>query len=274
MDLRQVSPVIGATVTGLDLGSADDDDVRRIVGALLEHKVLYFPDQHLTREGQRAIAARIGPVLNEGTFGADNTDLHHSDAPDIVRIVHDAENGRGLDNVWHTDSMHWPAPPMGAMLRAIEVPPVGGDTVWANMNAAWEGLSGAMQRLLAPLKAVNEVGPTIDQFSPERSAAIRERYLPVEHPLVRTHPVTGLKGIYACSNFTTRIVGLSPAESDELLRYLFRQAAVPEYQCRIQWQPGAVAMWDNRITQHYPLYDYAPAARVMERVAWIGDEPR
>jgi taurine dioxygenase len=163
---------------------------------------------------------------------------------------------------------------MASILRAVEVPPIGGDTLWADMYAAYEGLSTGMRAFLDGLTAIHDFLPAFGpHLAPGALAEMRATFPQVEHPVVRTHPVTGRKLLYVNASFTVRIVGMGLDESHALLDFLTTRAATPEYQCRFRWRPSSVAMWDNRCTQHYANQDYWPQRRVMQRVTIIGDRP-
>jgi len=180
----------------------------------------------------------------------------------------------GYENIWHTDVTWRPAPALGSVLRLIEVPPVGGDTMWADMAAAYDNLPEDVRARIDGLTAVHDYLPGFDRFSdPALLARWQDRFPPVEHPVVRTHPETGRRTLFVNQAFTTHIVGLDRAESDRLLRYLFLQAHTPEFQVRFSWRPDSVAFWDNRATQHYAVNDYHPHVRIAERVAIAGDRP-
>ena len=267
--LTPMSPTIGAEVDGVDLGSPLDDatvaDLRR---ALLAHKVLVFRDQHLTAATQVAFARRFGELeVHPFLAGSD-------DAPELVRLAKDAAVG-GYENIWHSDVSWRERPALGAVLRAIDVPPVGGDTLFADMAAAYAGLEDDVRDRIDDLRAVHDFTLSFGQaLSDEDRAAAQAQYPAVEHPVVRTHPETGERILYVNAIFTSHLVGLPEDESEALLGHLFRQAEVPEHQVRLRWAPGTVAFWDNRATQHYACSDYWPAPRVMERAAIAGDRPR
>jgi taurine dioxygenase len=185
------------------------------------------------------------------------------------------EQHKGTENFWHSDVTWRQEPSLGSMLRAVEVPPVGGDTLFADMEAAYEGLGRSMRDMLDGLVAVHDFTHVFSGGrSAEEGAALQEQYPPAEHPVIRTHPVTGRKSIYVNVAFTVRIKGLRREESQQLLRYLYAQADLPERQVRFRWARGSVAFWDNRCVQHYAVSDYWPQERVMERVTIVGDRPR
>jgi taurine dioxygenase len=180
----------------------------------------------------------------------------------------------GYENVWHSDVTWRLAPSLGSVLLAREVPPIGGDTLFCDMYAAYEGLGDRVRASLEGLRAVHDFTRTFGRLmSAEELEKKREEYPPAEHPVVRTHPETGRKGLYVNAAFTSHIVGMPPDESDRLLERLYAQASVPEYQCRFRWRPHSVAFWDNRAVQHYAVSDYFPSRRLMERVTIVGDTP-
>ncbi|MEI9888112.1 MAG: TauD/TfdA family dioxygenase [Rhizomicrobium sp.] len=197
--------------------------------------------------------------------------------PRCWRSATDRATG-GRENVWHSDVTWRREPSLGSVLRAQEVPAVGGDTLFADMYAAYEGLSDAVKAKIDGARAVHDfthfrTGMRKRGVSEEKIAEFDAKYPAVEHPVVRTHPETGRKGLYVNAAFTLHIVGMEKAESDALLKHLYAQAAIPEYQCRFRWRANAIAFWDNRASQHYAASDYYPAVRRMERVTIIGDRP-
>jgi taurine dioxygenase len=265
--------VIGAEVRGIDLAAPLDAATRdEIRHALLEWKVLFFRDQHLDSAGQLEFARAFGelehhPFLREG------------DSPEVVRFEKGANRDDpfavGNENGWHTDVTWRAEPAMGAVLRAVEVPERGGDTLWADMACAYDNLPSELRDRIDGMRAVHSFVQTFGHgMSAEQRAQMLEQYPPVEHPVVRTHPETGRKTLYVNSFFTERIVGCDDAESEQLIDRLAQQAMHPEWQVRLRWEPGTVAFWDNRATQHYAASDYFPARRVMDRVAIKGDRPR
>lgn len=272
--LAPLAPTIGAEISGISLAEPLDPDLRDDLNrALLEWKVLFFRGQHLTAAQQSAFARHWGD-LETHPFATTDSFLRPDDAPEVVRLEK-GEKAGGYENVWHSDVTWRLNPSLGSVLQAIEVPDVGGDTLWADMAAAYDGLSDEIKDRIDPLAAVhdwvNTFGRSMDQATRDR---LRPDFPAAEHPVVRTHPETGRKMLYVNVAFTQHIVGLAPHESEELLDFLYRQATHPEYQCRFRWAPGDVAFWDNRSTQHYASSDYFPHRRVMERVTIIGDRPR
>lgn len=266
-DARPLSPVIGAELLGIDLAQPLSDavigEVRR---ALLQYKVVFFRDQTITRAQHIAFARRFGELEIHPATPKEQEDR------EVLRIEHGPGN-KGRENNWHSDVTWREAPSLGSILRAIEVPPVGGDTLFSDMVAAYEGLSPEMQRFTASLTAVHDIARVFAKRLGKSVEDLHEKYPPMEHPVVRTHPETGKQLIYVNIGFTDRIKGLSKAESDWLLDHLYRQAAIPEHQCRFRWGPGSIAFWDNRACQHYAASDYYPAVRIMERVTVAGDRP-
>ena len=262
------SPTIGAEIRGVDLREPLADDVfAEIERAHLDYKVIVFRDQDLSTEQHLGFARRFGE-LEEHPF------LPPKDGHDeVVRFQKD-ENVVGVENVWHSDVSWRVSPALGAVLRARDVPAIGGDTLFADMIAAYEGLDDAVKKAIEGRVAVHDFTHSFGLAMPKEELAEQQKKFPaVEHPIVRTHPVTGRKILYVNAIFTSHIKDMERSESDELLRHLYRQAVVPEYQFRLHWQPDTVAFWDNRSVQHYASNDYWPQARVMERVAIVGDRP-
>lgn len=269
--LTPQSPTIGAEIQGVDLAQALSDDVHaELHRALLEWKVLFFRDQQLDRNTQRAFALRWGDLERHPFF-----DYVHpgQQEEDVVRLAKDEASG-GSENWWHTDVTWRSEPAWGAVLRAVEVPALGGDTLWSDAAAAHDSLPAELQERIASLSAVHDWTHTFGLLmTDEERAPLAERFPPVEHPVVRIHPETGRRTIFVNGFFTTRIVGLADEESHALLHRLHAEIARPEHQCRFRWAPGSVALWDNRATQHYATSDYWPQRRVMDRISIAGDRP-
>ena len=266
-EARPLSPVIGAELLGIDLAQPLSDaaigEVRR---ALLQYKVVFFREQTITRAQHIAFARRFGELEIHPATPKDQADR------EVLRIAHGPDN-RGRENNWHSDVTWREKPSLGSILRAIELPSVGGDTLFSDMVAAYEGLSPEMQRFTASLTAVHDIARVFAKRLGKSTEEMHAQYPPMEHPVIRTHPETGKNLIYVNTGFTSHIKGLSKTESDWLLDHLYRQAAIPEYQCRFRWAPGSIAFWDNRACQHYAASDYYPAVRIMERVTIAGDRP-
>jgi taurine dioxygenase len=265
--VRPVGTAIGAEVEGLDLARGISSDLREDLNrALLEWKVLFFRDQRITSEQQRDVARQWGE-LEVHPF------LKAGDTPEVVRFEKD-ETTKGTENIWHSDVTWRQIPSLGSILRAVQVPALGGDTMWADMALAYDGLPEHVRDQVDGLTAVHDFSDSFGQgMSPDKLAKMREEFAPAEHPVIRVHPETGRRTIYVNEIFTSRIIGLDPEESTRLLGYLCAQARVPEYQCRFHWEPNSIAFWDNRSTQHYAISDYWPAVRIMDRVTIVGDRP-
>ena len=267
-----MTPLIGAEVEGVSLADPLDDELfAELNRALLEWKVLFFRGQDIDPAQHAAFAAHWGP-LESHPFYTSVTGQDEGIA-EVVRFEKDDEVV-GFENLWHSDVSWRAEPSLGSVLRAIEVPELGGDTLWADMAAAYDRLTDEMKDHLEGKVALHDWLPNFGlAMEPAQREELRPHFPAVEHPVVRTHPETGRKTLYVNRIFTQHIVGLEPAESEELLAFLCDQAAFPEYQCRHRWAVGDVAFWDNRATQHYASSDYWPARRVMERITVIGDRP-
>jgi taurine dioxygenase len=270
-EVEACAPVIGAEIRGVDLTAPIDDELHaELHRALLEWKVLFFRDQRLERDQQRAFAESWGELERHPFFTYVHPD---QDEADVVRLAKDAERG-GAENEWHADLTWHERPSFGAVLRAVEVPALGGDTLWADAGAAYDGLPAAVRARIDDLVAVHDWRSTFGLAMPPADlAALHEQFPPVHHPIVRVHPETGRRTLFVNAFFTDHVVGLSRDESDDLLRLLYRQFTRPEYQCRFRWTPGSVAFWDNRACAHYASSDYAPQRRVMDRISIAGDRP-
>lgn len=262
-----LTPNIGAEIGGVDLATPDiGAHVPAIRAALLAHKVIFFRDQTLTAAQHIAFARHFGDLEIHPATPKDQPD------PEILRIAH-GPNSRGQENFWHSDVTWRERPSLGSILRAIEVPDVGGDTLFSNMHAAYLGLSPEMQRIARSLTAVHDIARVFAGRLNKAPADLHDKYPPQEHPVVRTHPETGLPCLYVNTAFTSHIKGVSQKESAWLLAHFYDQAANPEIQCRFRWRVGSIAFWDNRASQHLAVSDYFPAARVMERVTIAGCRP-
>ncbi len=266
------SPTIGAEIGGVHLGDdLSDATIARIRQALLDHKVLFFRDQDITTDQHLAFGRRFGE-LEVHPFAVNKPDY-----PEVLAITHDADHP-GRENGWHSDVTWRLQPSLGSILRCIECPAVGGDTLFADMYAAYDGLPERIKRRVEGRVARHDFahfrtllqrrGATDDEI-----AEMEATYPNPEHPVIRTHPETGRKGIYVNNAFTQEIVGMEPDESAELLSILYAQASFPEYQVRFTWAPNSIAFWDNRACQHYAASDYWPNVRRVERVTIVGDTP-
>lgn len=267
-DVKRVGSTIGAEIHGIDittdLSQAVIDDLRR---ALLAFKVIFFRDQPLTPESHVAFAKRFGE-LEIHPFLPSNTGV-----PELVRFEKSFDV-KGYENTWHFDVTWREVPSMGAILHAIKVPECGGDTLFADMYAAYEGLPEAVRNRIDDLDAEHDFVKGFGRQVPEdRKREMREKYPLVVHPLVARHPETGRKHLYNNPIFTKRILGVSESESHELMASLWRESHNVEYQCRFKWEDDSVAFWDNRSCQHYASSDYWPDIRIMERASIVGTRP-
>jgi taurine dioxygenase len=274
IEVRPIAGAIGAEVRGVDLcaelSAATIADIRR---AWLEHCVLFFRAQPLTPAQFLGFAKRFGEIVEypfiRGIEGF----------PDIIPVVKLEHEKSNFGGVWHSDTSYLPQPPMGTLLIAREVPPKGGDTMFANTYLAYEALSDGMKRLLEGLIAVNsslkaDASRTReDRVKDMRRQDARKEYV-AEHPLVRTHPETGRKALYVNGAHTLHFKDMREAESAPLLDYLCQQQTRPEFTCRFHWQVGSIALWDNPCTQHNPINDYHGYRRAMQRITLAGDTPR
>jgi taurine dioxygenase len=271
-EIKRLGPKLGAEVSGIDLKQPMSTEVfRAFEAALIEHKVIVARDQHLTTDEHVNMSRHFGelevhPMRPQGEF------------PEILVLDNHKDNPVLSTDVWHSDTTFQRNPTKYTILRCQIMPEVGGDTLWADMEAAYDGLSSHFKKLIDGLKAVHDFQNfrVLFKKTEEDQARLRkmeELFPNPSHPVVRTHPVTGRKCIFVNPQFTVRIEDMEPDESRAILQVLFAQAQVPEYQIRLRWTPGAVVFWDNRSTQHYAANDYYPERRRMERTAVIGDVP-
>ncbi len=263
-----MTATIGAEVGGVDLADElSDETIAEIRGALLEWKVLFFRDQHrLDRKTHIAFARRFGELEIHPITPSDQDD------PEIF-VVPAGGRFRAPD-VWHSDVTWRPEPSLGSILRVVELPPLGGDTLWADMGAAYDLLDDDTKEHLVGANALHDFTHVFGRGRPpEEQEKMRAANPTVEHPIVRTHPETGRKTIYVNGAFTVGVKGMDIAESTTLLDRLERLAGIPDVQCRFRWRAGSVAFWDNRATQHCVSNDFLPARRIMERVTVAGDRP-
>ena len=268
-DTAPVGATIGAELSGIDLTqSLSDEVIAEIRRALLEYKVVFFRDQPINQAQHLAFARRFGD-LEIHPFIPPNPDF-----PELVRFEKSADVG-GYENAWHHDVTWRAIPSMGAILHAIEVPATGGDTLFCDMHAAYEGLDDATRTRVDGLRAVHDYVQAFGhQVDGAAKAEMRAKFPMVEHPVVRTHPETGRRVLYVNRLFVHHIAGLEPDESTALIDLLAKQSDTIEYQCRFRWAPHSIAFWDNCAVQHYAASDYWPDVRIMERASVIGDRPR
>ena len=266
--VRRLTPLIGAEISGVDLsgplGNQAFDEIHR---ALMEHLVIFFRDQTLSPEQHLAFGRRFGE-LHEHPIAP-----HEPGMPALMRVYTDEKSARINGEHWHTDVSCEDEPPMGSILYLRQCPPEGGDTLFANMYAAYESLSDRMKAHLEGLTALHDGEQVYRGAYAIQGQADRPTYPRAEHPVVRTHPVTGRRALYVNRGFTRRILGIPGEESDALLAYLFQHAESPLWQCRFKWTPNTVAFWDNRSAQHRAMWDYWPHTRLAHRVTVRGDRP-
>lgn len=267
-DVTRLGATVGAVLHGPDLTThLPDEVIAEIRRALAEYKVVFFREQPITSEQHVAFARRFGDLEVHAFLGANKDDEH------LVRFEKSADVA-GYENAWHHDVTWRESPSMGAILHGIEIPAVGGDTLFADMYAAYEGLPGDLRDRIDGLDLQHTFEITFGAFlDAEQRARMLEKYPPPVHPMVCTHDATGRKHLYANRNFASHVVGMDREESRELIDRVCRQADYPEYQCRFRWEPHSVAFWDNRAVQHYASSDYWPEVRVMERASIIGTRP-
>lgn len=271
-----LAPALGAEVSGVDLSRPlDDDAVAEIRRAFRDFLVLFFRGQSLTPDALVAFARLFGPV---GTYPFAEPIPDH---PNVIAIVKEPHQTTNFGGIWHSDTPYLERPSLGSVLYAREVPPAGGDTLWANMHLAWERLPAERREMLAPLRAMHTAAKNKDvlRAGPIAAAGMRGRRLErvdteqAEHPVARTHPVTGRKSLYVSPAHTTRLSGMTGDESAPILEELFAHATRDEFTCRFRWMQGSLAVWDNCCTLHYPLNDYHGHRREMHRVTIDGGKP-
>lgn len=268
LTVEPLTPTIGAEISGVDLGHLDDATWAQIEVAFAKHLVLFFRDQRLEPEQHKALGSRLGPLHIHPA--APHLDGH----PEIMLIHADERSKVVAGNGWHTDVSCDERPPLATILYMQQVPPAGGDTLWASMYAAYDALSEPMKAFLDPLTARHESAHVYAGRYGSKEADSRDGTFPSSvHPVVRTHPVTRRKALYVNRAFTTRINDLAPSESRALLDFLFAHQENVHFQCRFRWTPNSVAMWDNRCAQHFAVWDYYPNVRHGLRVSVVGERP-
>jgi taurine dioxygenase len=273
LEVRPLSGAVGAEILGINLlNPVSDAQIAEIRKIWLQHSVVFFREQPLEPGAFQAFAQRFGEII-EYPFVKGLPDF-----PLIVPVLKLPHEKHNFGGVWHTDTTYLQEPPMATMLIARELPPVGGDTLFASNYAAFEGLSPALQDTLRTLKGVNSSAKAAVTHSREDrladSATDKGRSeLNSEHPVVRTHPETGREALYVNPGHTVRFAGWTEEESAPLLNYLFEQQVKPEYTCRFVWRPGSIAFWDNRCALHNPINDYHGHKRLLHRITLKGDKP-
>lgn len=261
----------GARIHGVDLAHATDEQIAAVRGLLVEHKVLFFGGQELDPDSQVRLGNRVGELTPSHPVVKGVDDAH----PEIYAL--DAADN-GFADIWHTDVTFVKRPPLGSILRAVSIPPVGGDTQWADAEAAYASLSEPVRRLADQLTAVHDGTREFGYYLAQRGGNSWEgedvaRLEPIEHPVVRVHPETGRRSLFVNPGFTSHISGVSDAESRHLLDLFYAHITKPEHIVRHRWSAGDVAMWDNRATLHYANRDYGDFRRIMHRITLRGDEP-
>jgi taurine dioxygenase len=273
LNVKPIAGALGAEIGAADLRELDDETVAAIRAVWLEHLVVFFRDQPLAPAQYMAFAQRIGRPIEypfvKGIAGF----------PEIIEVKKLEQERVNFGGVWHSDTAYLEVPPMASMLLAREVPPQGGDTLFANMYLAYETLTQGMKRLIEPLWAVNSSAKADvtrtreDRLKTDGRDGIGKE-LVAEHPVVRTHPETGRKALYVNFAHTVRFRGMTEQESAPLLEFLFQHQVRPEFTCRFSWQVGSLALWDNRCAQHNPVNDYHGYRRLMHRITLAGDRPK
>lgn len=270
--VNPVAGALGAEVDGAALAQLSDGAFAEVRAALLEFQVLFFRDQNITREEQKAFARRFG-TLHIHPF---EQQLKNEGHPEIIVFKSD-EHFPFVSGVWHADATFLAEPPFASILRCLVAPEFGGDTMWASMYAAYDALSDKMQRMLSQLFAIHDTRRAFAVAANRKEDILAENSLKMvsaEHPVVLTHPETRRKALYVNSHFTSSIKGMKPTESAVLLRFLFAHIETPDFSCRFRWHTNSVAMWDNRCTQHRVIGDNLRAPRHLERVAIVEDRER
>jgi taurine dioxygenase len=268
MEVRRIAGALGAELLGVDLRKLSDEVVAAIRRVFFEHQVIFFRDQKLDPARFMAFARTMGrPVPYPFVPAIEG----FPEVIEVKKLEHERHNFGGI---WHSDTAYLEEPPMGSMLIAREIPPYGGDTVFASQYLAYEALSDGLKLLLDGLYAVNSSAKADVTRTREDRVKEYSKHYEAEHPVVRTHPETGRKALYVNFGHTVRFRGMTEQESAPLLEYLFRHQVKPEFTCRFQWEVGSLAFWDNRCTQHNPVNDYHGHRRVMHRITLAGDKPR
>jgi len=274
LDIRPIAGALGAEIHGVALDrELDPEIVAALRQALLDHLVIFFRDQELPPQRFLAFGRRFGePIEYPFVRGIEGY-------PEIIQVAKLEHERVNFGGIWHSDTTYLQTPPMGTMLVAREVPPFGGDTLFANQYLAYEALSDGMKRLLEGLKGVNSSAKANttrtreDRVKSDPSQRPNDDFV-AEHPVVRTHPETGRKALYVNIGHTVRFAGMTEEESTPILTYLFEHQTRPEFTCRFSWNAGSLAFWDNRAAQHNPVNDYHGYRRIMHRITLAGDTPR
>lgn len=271
-EIKPMAGALGAELHGVDLTQGLSTEVcAEIRRLLVEHEVIFFRDQDISYNQQKALAESFGPLQTHPAYGT------VAGFPEITILESTADKPTKIE-AWHSDMTFRQHPPLGTVLRSKIIPPKGGDTLWSSMTAAYDALSSAMQSFLSDLSAVHDFRwgfkeSLSEADGPQRLAQAIADNPPVEHPVICTHPESGKKVIFVNALFTTHIVGMKKQESQAILNFLYEHVTTAEFTCRFQWQPNSIAIWDNRSTQHKPINDYFPEHRRLERITIDGDKP-
>lgn len=276
IEVEPLASALGAYIHGVDFSnSLSDAQFQDVQDALVNNGVIFFKNQDLSPERQLEVAHRLGtPEVHPIVEGS-------NDHPELIEVLKPAGEGASFGTGWHTDNTFFEKPSMITMLYGIEIPPVGGDTLWASMEKAYTHLSDGMKTLLDGLVAVHSAKIAFDPRATaekyEGKHSLKYKFsdavnAEVEHPLIRTHDVSGRKSIFVNPMFTIRIKGMTEKESAPILKYLYDFSTQPEFSCRFRWQEKSIAMWDNRSTQHFAMNDYVEYRRLMRRVTIGGDK--
>ena len=269
IEVKAVTPLLGAEISGIDLtGTLSNQQVDELHTALAQHQVLFFRDQKITLDQQKSLGRHFGDLhIHPNTPGP-------AGHPEILPIHADANSKRINGERWHSDVSCDQEPPMGSILYLHTIPPVGGDTLFASQSAAYDALTPAFKAFLDGLTATHSGDRSYRRTNRLLGIDDRSRVFPeAVHPVVRTHPVTGRKGLFVNENFTFRINELSEEESQAVLAFLYAHSTKPAFQVRFRWQPHLIAFWDNRAVQHIAMWDYFPQTRSGSRVTIKGDRP-
>jgi len=271
VEVRPIAGALGAEIHGIDIARGlEEDVVAEIRQVWLDYGVVFFRSQKLMPQQQLQFAQRFGePMSYPMLQGLPECPL----ITPVVKLEHETVNFGGI---WHSDTAYLERPPMASMLYALEIPPYGGDTMWANMYLAYETLSLGLRRTLDSLTGINtslKADASRTREDRLKAAGVENKVLIAEHPVVRTHPETGRKALYVNVGHTAHFKDMTEKESAPLLDYLFQHITRPEFSCRFAWQPGSLALWDNRCTQHNPINDYHGFRRVLHRITLAGDRP-
>lgn len=270
VNIAKLTPAIGAEITDVDLTALTDAQFDRIYKALMDHLVLFFPAQSLTPDAQLDFARRFGELDKPHPI------YPHADDAGLVTLLEHDESRPPDTADWHTDLSFYKTPPDFSILQAVSVPDAGGDTMWSSLYAAYDALPDGLRDYIGTLDFAHDMGDFRNQYydKPDPVAALNAAMTKIGcsiHPAVKRHPVTGRPFLYANAAFTRHVVDMKWSQSQRLLSFLFESQNTPEHQVRYKWADGTVAIWDNRVTQHYAIADYLPSYRRMHRVTVVKD---